>query len=81
MNPEPEFLNLEDVLQIHDEQLAVYGGAAGIRDQGLLESAVMMPQASFGEAYLHEDMSHMAADYAFHIAQTSRSWTATSARA
>lgn len=69
MNPEPEFLTVEDVLQIHDEQLAAYGGAAGIRDQGLLESAVMMPQASFSEAYLHEDLAHMAAAYAFHIAQ------------
>lgn len=69
MNPEPEFLNLEDVLQIHDEQLTAYGGATGIRDQGLLESAVMMPQASFSEAYLHEDLAHMAAAYAFHIAQ------------
>jgi death-on-curing protein len=69
MNPEPEFLTVEDVLQIHDEQLAAYGGATGIRDQVLLESAVMMPQASFGEAYLHEDLSHMAAAYAFHIAQ------------
>jgi death on curing protein len=69
MNPEPEFLNLEDVLQIHDEQLSAYGGATGIRDQGLLESAVAMPQASFGEAYLHEDLPHMAAAYAFHIAQ------------
>lgn len=69
MNPEPEFLNLEDVFQIHDEQLAAYDGATGIRDQGLLESAVMMPQASFSEAYLHEDLAHMAAAYAFHIAQ------------
>ncbi len=69
MNPEPEFLTVEDVLQIHDEQLAAYGGIAGIRDQGLLESAVAMPRAAFGEAYLHEDLSHMAAAYAFHIAQ------------
>ena len=69
MNPEPEFLTVEDVLQIHDEQLTAYGGATGIRDQGLLESAVMMPQASFSEAYLHEDLAHMAAAYAFHIAQ------------
>jgi death-on-curing protein len=69
MNPDPEFLTVEDVLQIHDEQLAAYGGATGIRDQGLLESAVAMPQASFGEAYLHEDLAHMAAAYAFHIAQ------------
>jgi death-on-curing protein len=69
MIPEPEFLNLEDVIQIHDEQLSAYGGATGIRDQGLLESAVAMPQASFGEAYLHGDLAHMAAAYAFHIAQ------------
>jgi len=69
MNPEPEFLTVEDVLQIHDEQLAAYGGAAGVRDQALLESAVGTPQASFGGAYLHEDLSHMAAAYAFHIAQ------------
>jgi death on curing protein len=69
MIPEPEFLTVEDILQIHDEQLAAYGGAGGIRDQALLESAVATPQASFGEAYLHEDLAHMAAAYAFHIAQ------------
>ncbi len=69
MNREPEFLTVEDVIQVHDEQLAAYGGASGIRDEALLESAVAMPQASFGEAYLHEDMFHMAAAYAFHIAQ------------
>lgn len=69
MNDEPEFLTLEDVIQIHDEQLASYGGATGIRDQGLLESAVGVPQASFGEAYQYEDLSHVAATYAFHLAQ------------
>lgn len=69
MNTEPEFLTVEDVLQIHDEQLSAYGGATGIRDQALLESAVAMPQAFFGEAYLHKDLPHMAAAYAFHIAQ------------
>jgi hypothetical protein len=37
MNPEPESLNLEDVLQIQDELLSAYGGATGIRDQSLLE--------------------------------------------
>jgi death-on-curing protein len=56
MSPEPEFLTVEDVLQIHDEQLAAYGGAPGVRDQALLESAVGTPKASFGGAYLHEDL-------------------------
>jgi death-on-curing protein len=69
MSAEPDFLSVEDVTQIHDEQIAAYGGAAGVRDQGLLESAVAMPRASFGEAYLHADLAHMAAAYAFHIAQ------------
>lgn len=69
MSAEPDFLSVEDVIQIHDEQITAYGGAAGVRDQGLLESAVAMPRASFGEAYLHEDLAHMAAAYAFHIAQ------------
>jgi death-on-curing protein len=69
MIPEPEFLTVEDVLQIHGEQLAAYGGVAGVRDVGLLESAVMIPQASFGQEYLHEDLAQMAAAYAFHLAQ------------
>jgi death-on-curing protein len=66
---EPEFLSLGDVLLIHDEQLEAYGGIDGIRDRGLLESAVMMPQASFGGEYLHQNLFEMAAAYAFHIAE------------
>jgi len=66
---EPEFLTLDDVLLIHDEQLKAYGGIQGIRDKGLLESAVMMPPASFGGEYLHQNLFEMAAAYAFHIAE------------
>ncbi len=66
---DPVFLDLEDVLLIHEEQLAAYGGAAGIRDTGLLESAVAMPRASAGGELAHEDRFAMAAAYAFHIAQ------------
>jgi death on curing protein len=66
---EPEFLTLEDVLMIHDEQLEAYGGISGIRDENLLESAVMMPQAGFGGEYLHQGLFEMAAAYAFHIAE------------
>jgi death-on-curing family protein len=69
MTPEPEFLSIEDVISLHDMQLVRFGGAAGIRDQGLLESAVGMPQASFGGDYLHGDLFAMAAAYGFHIAQ------------
>ncbi len=66
---DPEFLDLADVLLIHEEQLARYGGSAGLRDQGLLESAIAMPQATFGGAFVHEDLFAMAAAYAFHIAE------------
>ena len=63
------FLSLDDVLELHEMQLESYGGATGIRDQGLLESAVMMPQASFGGEFVHKDIFVMAAAYAFHIAE------------
>lgn len=66
---DPLFLDVDDVLLIHEEQLARYGGAAGIRDVGLLESAVAMPRASAGGELAHEDLFAMAAAYAFHIAQ------------
>ena len=61
---DPEFLEPADVFLIHEEQLARYGGSAGLRDQGLLESAIGMPQATFGSAFVHEDLFAMAAAYA-----------------
>lgn len=69
MTPEPDFLSVEDVLLIHEEQLARYGGAAGVRDPAMLESAVAQPQATFGGEFLHADLFAMAAAYAFHIAE------------
>ncbi len=66
---DPVFLELDDVLVIHEEQLARYGGAAGIRDAKLLESAVVTPRATFGGDFVHRDLFAMAAAYAFHIAQ------------
>lgn len=69
MNPDPEFLTVEDVLAIYQRQMQRYGGLDGVRDLGLLESAVGMPQAMFGGEYLHRDLFAMAAAYAFHIAQ------------
>ena len=64
---EPLFLTLEEVLQIHEQQLNRYGGAHGIRDRGGLESAVAHPQnVSF---YGGGDLFEIAAAYAFHIGQ------------
>jgi death-on-curing protein len=65
----PIFLNLSEVLEIHRDQLEKYGGASGIRDPGLLQSALAMPAAGFGGRYLHDDLYEMAAAYLFHITQ------------
>lgn len=65
----PVFLNLSEVLAIHRDQIQRYGGAPGIRDLGLLESAVAMPMSGFGGDFLHNDLFEMAAAYLFHIAQ------------
>jgi death-on-curing protein len=68
MTPEPPaFLSVRQVLAIHERMIAAFGGNGGIRDHGLLESAVTMPAASFGGEYLHRDVPEMAAAYLFHI--------------
>lgn len=63
----PDFLSLEDALDIHARQLNRFGGAAGLRDRGLLESALAQPQTSFSGQYLHADLYEMSAAYLFHI--------------
>ena len=65
--PGPAFLNLADVLRIHVDQIQRYGGRNGVRDFGLLGSALAMPRASFGGERLHRDIYEMAAAYAFHL--------------
>ncbi len=65
----PEFLTLYEVLEIHRDQIERYGGEPGIRDLGLLKSAITMPSVGVGESYLHTDLFEMAAAYLFHIAQ------------
>ena len=64
---DPLFLDADDVLEIHAAQLEVYGGGAGLRDRGLLESAVAQPQSSFDGELVHEGLFAMAAAYLFHI--------------
>jgi len=66
---DPVFLGLGDVLLIHRDQIERYGGDPGVRDIGLLQSALAMPQAGFGGRFLHNDIYEMAAAYLFHVAQ------------
>jgi death on curing protein len=63
----PEFFTVDDVLAIHILQLERFGGSAGVRDLGLLESAVSQARVGFAGAYLHEDLFAMASAYLFSI--------------
>jgi death-on-curing protein len=64
---EPEWLEIEDILDIHAEQLALFGGGDGLRDIGLLESALARSQNKY--AYGEVDLAALAAAYAFGIAR------------
>ena len=66
---DPDFLEVEDVFELHAESIERYGGDGGVRDQGLIESAVAVPRQSFGGEYLHVTLFEMAAAYAFHLAE------------
>ena len=62
-----KFLSLTEVLEIHKDQTARYGGDSGVRDMELLKSALGMPLATFGGEFLHTDIYEMAAAYLYHI--------------
>jgi death on curing protein len=64
---EPRWLDIDIVLDFHAEQLALFGGADGIRDRGLLESALARPINKF--AYGETDLAVLAAAYGFGIAR------------
>lgn len=61
------FLTLNDILESHLNQIDTYGGCHGIRDIGLLESAIAQPEASFGGQYLHTNIFEMATAYLYHL--------------
>lgn len=66
---EPLFLTLDEVLAIHADQVRCYGGRTGLRDLGLLQSALGMPETTFEGEFLHGTLFEMAAAYLFHVAR------------
>jgi death-on-curing protein len=64
---EPRWLEIGLVLDFHSEQLALFGGPDGVRDLGLLESALARPINKF--AYGENDLAVLAAAYGFGIAK------------
>ena len=65
----PTFLGVDEVLAIHAHVVDRYGGDPGVRDVGLLQSALGMPEATFDGAFLHPSLAEMAAAYLFHISR------------
>lgn len=64
---EPLFLTRAQIEKLHDLSLAKYGGSAGIRDNGLIESA--LASAKNTHLYGGGDFFDIAAAYAFHLAE------------
>ena len=64
---EPLWLEVDEVVDMHAEQLAIFGGPEGVRDRGLLESAILRPvnQWHYGQT----DLAALAAAYAFGLAR------------
>jgi len=58
---EVSYLTLEELLIIHEDQIERYGGSSGLRDLGLLESALFRPQSTFGGEDLYETIFDKAA--------------------
>jgi len=65
----PRFLSIKLVLALHQDQINTFGGSSGIRDIGLLDSALKMPQQTFGGELLHSTIYEQAAAYLFHISR------------
>lgn len=63
----PRFLTLDEVLSLHETAIDLHGGSHGVRDHGLLESALGMARQGFSGTFAHEFPFEMAAAYLFHI--------------
>jgi death on curing protein len=67
MSEEPNWLTCEQVLAIHARQLRRFGGAPGLRDEGILRSALERPVNKW--QYEQADLAMLAAAYAFGLAK------------
>lgn len=61
------YLTLPEVMDIHRWSLQAFGGLDGVRDSGLLESALAVPQMTFGGVELHTTLIEKAAALAFSL--------------
>jgi len=66
---EPIWIEVEEARVIHQLQLTAHGGASGIRDQGLFESALQRPRNLFAYAEPSPTLYQLAASYAFGLSK------------
>jgi death on curing protein len=64
---EPKWVRRDGVLVVHDRQVELFGGQYGLRDEGLLESAIARPKNFY--AYEDVDVIRLAAAYGYGICQ------------
>jgi death-on-curing protein len=62
-----KFLTRYDIDIIHQDQIKRYGGRVGVRDEGLILSALAQPQNAFGRVEMHPTIYEKAAAYLFHL--------------
>lgn len=67
--PTPNFLNQDDVLLLHADQIESFGGTHGVRDEGLLDSALAQPKITFGGELLHPTLADQAAAYLYRLSR------------
>lgn len=63
----PKFLTLEQVRILHQSSIDQFGGHPGVKNEGLLLSALGQVEAGFGDEYFHQDLYAMAAAYLFYL--------------
>ncbi len=61
------FIPKKIIIYFHEQLIDLYGGTLGIRDEGLLDSALEQPRIMFQGSYLHNSLAKMAAAYGFHL--------------
>lgn len=70
----PKFIGIETAFAIHHDQINAFGGLPGMRDQGLLESALGQAQQTYAHT---KDLYQTAAQYAVSLAKITRFGTGT----
>jgi death-on-curing protein len=64
---EPILLTIDEILGIHEDRIRKYGGSSGVRDVGLLQSAIGNVEATFDGQFLHETLYEMAGAYLYGV--------------